>query len=53
MDQPVDSDVFSYPFLIAGGLKIIYDITIGCLFLWNQRAKKNEESTNLASTELV
>jgi MFS family permease len=51
--QPVDSPQFSYPFLIAGGLKIIYDITIGCLFLWNKRAKKEEENLQLASTELV
>jgi hypothetical protein len=34
---------FSMPFLIAGGLKIVYDITIGCLFLWNQRAAKRQE----------
>ena len=31
---------FSVPFLIAGGVKIAYDITIGCFFLWN---KKKEE----------
>lgn len=53
MDKPVDSVEFSYPFLIAGGLKIIYDITIGCLFLWNSKAKKDEEMKKLASTELV
>jgi hypothetical protein len=33
---------FSMPFLIAGGLKIVYDITIGYLFLWNQRAAKRQ-----------
>lgn len=31
---------FSVPFLIAGGVKIIYDITIGCCFLWTQKQRK-------------
>lgn len=53
MDKPVDSVEFSYPFLIAGGLKIVYDITIGCLFLWSSKAKKDEEQRKLESTELV
>jgi MFS family permease len=39
MNQPVDSAAFSYPFFIAGGLKIIYDIVIGILFLWNKKTK--------------
>jgi predicted MFS family arabinose efflux permease len=30
------SDIgFSAPFLIAGGVKIAYDLTLGALFLWN------------------
>jgi MFS family permease len=53
MGQDVSSPQFSYPFLIAGGLKIVYDITIGCLFLWNKKAKQDEEKLKLASTELV
>jgi MFS family permease len=53
MQQPVASPEFSYPFVIAGGLKIIYDITIGCLFLWNQKAKKDEEREKLESSEMV
>jgi MFS family permease len=38
----MDSDTigFSVPFFLAGGIKIIYDITIGCLFLWNQKKQK-------------
>jgi MFS family permease len=39
MIQPVESAAFSFPFLIAGGLKIIYDIVIGNLFLWNKKTK--------------
>lgn len=31
---------FSAPFIIAGGLKILYDITIGCCFLWAQKNKR-------------
>lgn len=31
---------FSVPFLIAGGVKIIYDLTLGGLFLWNKTHKK-------------
>ena len=32
-----DSLFFSVPFLLAGGIKIFYDITIGCCFLCNQK----------------
>jgi MFS family permease len=31
---------FSVPFFIAGGIKIVYDITIGRKFLWNQNKQK-------------
>ena len=37
MSMPPDSTAFSFPFIIAGGLKIIYDITIGCCFLWRKK----------------
>ena len=40
IDMPVTSEYYSYPFLIAGGLKIVYDVVIGCLFLWNSKGKK-------------
>ncbi len=50
MAKPVDSAAFSYPFIIAGGLKILYDITIGCLFLWNSKQKQNERSIKVEST---
>jgi MFS family permease len=53
-DKPVDSPIFSYPFIIAGGLKIIYDITIGCLFLWNSKKQKQDNnSVKVEGTELV
>ena len=31
---------FSMPFILAGSIKIAYDITLGCLFLWKQKAAK-------------
>ncbi len=37
------SFLFSAPFLIAGALKIFYDLTLGACFLWSKSAKKNEE----------
>lgn len=35
--------VFAVPFLIAGGIKIVYDIVLGCCFLWGQRSKRIEQ----------
>lgn len=32
------SFLFSMPFILAGSIKIVYDITLGCLFLWKQKA---------------
>ena len=32
-----DNWAFSVPFLIAGTIKILYDVTIGCFFLWNKK----------------
>lgn len=34
------SFLFSSPFLIAGVLKIIYDLTLGACFLWSKSAQK-------------
>ncbi len=34
------SFLFSSPFLIAGALKIFYDLTLGACFLWSKSAKK-------------
>ncbi len=31
---------FSMPFVIAGTVKIIYDITLGALFLWKRKTPK-------------
>jgi len=36
-----DSFKFTVPFLIAGLIKIVYDVTLGCCFLWGQK-KKNQ-----------
>lgn len=40
MAMKPDSFGFSMPFILAGAIKILYDITIGCLFLWNQKKQK-------------
>jgi len=40
MQGNTESIIFSVPFLIAGGSKIIYDLLIGFFFLW---CKKKEE----------
>lgn len=37
------SFAFSMPFVVAGVIKIIYDITLGVLFLWKQKAPKNPQ----------
>lgn len=52
MGKEATSPEFSYPFLIAGGLKIVYDIVIGLLFLWNKK-EKNEQSNQMQISELV
>jgi hypothetical protein len=38
------SFLFSAPFLIAGGLKIFYDLTLGTCFLWSKSAKKEQKA---------
>lgn len=38
------SFLFSSPFLIAGVLKIFYDLTLGACFLWSKSAKKEKEA---------
>lgn len=40
--------MFTVPFLIAGGIKIVYDITLGCCFLWNKKEKDEEQHVELA-----
>ena len=45
-----DNWAFSVPFLIAGVIKILYDVTIGCFFLWN---KKKEPRAEIGSMELA
>lgn len=42
-DSEPSSLTFSLPFLIAGGTKIVYDITLGCCFLWNKKKKEHEQ----------
>ena len=37
ISSDVDSLFFSAPFLLAGCIKIFYDITIGCCFLYNKK----------------
>ena len=39
---------FSVPFLIAGGVKIFYDLTLGLCFLWN-RQKESQQNFEIAS----
>ncbi len=34
------SFMFTVPFLLAGGIKIVYDVVLGCCFLWGQRSKR-------------
>ena len=38
-----ESFEFSLPFVVAGTIKIIYDITLGALFLWKQKAPKKPQ----------
>lgn len=37
MSETTDSNVFSYGFLIAGSVKIVYDIVISFLFLSSKK----------------
>ena len=30
------------PFIISGGLKIFYDLTLGACFLWNKKSQEKE-----------
>ena len=39
-DSDPESLMFSLPFLIAGGAKIVYGITLGFCFLWNKKRKQ-------------
>lgn len=41
-EADADSFLFSTPFLIAGALKIFYDLTLGACFLWSKSAKKEQ-----------
>ena len=50
---PSDSFMFSLPFLLGGGLKIFYDLTLGACFLWNKKKdveKKEEQFHELQET---
>ena len=38
-----DTFAFSAPFLLAGGIKILYDVTLGCLFLWKKKKQNKFE----------
>ena len=40
-----DNIMFSVPFLIAGGVKIGYDLALGVLFLWCKKEEKREVQT--------
>lgn len=53
MSMKPDTFGFSTPFLLAGGIKILYDITIGCLFLWNQKKRKEQTNFELGTSEIV
>ena len=46
-----DSFDFTIPFLLAGGIKIVYDVVLGCCFFWGQRAKRIEQHFELAEVE--
>ena len=46
-----DHWAFSLPFLIAGVIKIVYDLTIGCFFLWNK--KKEQSKYEVGAVEIV
>ena len=46
-----ESFAFTIPFLLAGGIKIVYDVVLGCCFLWGQRAKRIEQHFELAEVE--
>ncbi len=46
-----ESFAFTIPFLLAGGIKIVYDLVLGLCFLWGQRAKKIEQHFELAEVE--
>ena len=46
-----DHWAYSLPFLLAGGIKILYDLTIGCFFLWNK--KKEVPKNDFGSVEIV
>jgi hypothetical protein len=37
IEQHYDSFMFTMPFLVAGGIKIVYDLVLGCCFLWNKK----------------
>lgn len=39
---------FAVPFLLAGLIKIVYDVTLGCCFLWGQKKKNREKHFELA-----
>ena len=41
--QNPDDFIFTFPFLLAGDIKIGYDIVLGCCFLWNQKKAKPEK----------
>jgi predicted MFS family arabinose efflux permease len=50
----MDPDIigFSVPFLIAGGVKIMYDLVLGFIFLW-KKEKKEEVRYEVASMEMT
>ena len=38
IQQHPDSFMFTMPFIIAGAIKIVYDIVLGLCFLWNKKS---------------
>lgn len=43
ISEDSDSFMFTVPFLLAGGIKTVYDIALGFCFLWGKKAKTDKE----------
>ncbi len=46
-----DSFMFTVPFLLAGGIKIVYDLVLGCCFLWGRRSSRKMQEFELAQVQ--
>jgi hypothetical protein len=43
IQQHPDSFMFTMPFIIAGAIKIVYDIVLGLCFLWNKKQSEEQD----------